>query len=685
MYADNSEARPYLPRYQTLAAQRDRSECNRNNHITSSHVATSLLCVTLLFRSSKIARDVSNCSASVTHICTLRRRAEPLTSPLVLTGLAFAFILHATSARAQDTARPLDTVTVSVASRADDAARKTESITVITRADIARTAARTLADVIALAPGVDVLSRSPASADIALRGASTEGVVILVDGVRVSDQQSGHYDLDLDVPLDAIERVEVLRGVHSALYGADAVGGVINIVTRNATHAGLSSLAVSGGSFGTASVEGSGGGTAAGTLVSGSIDAARSDGHRRGTDYRVVQARGSAERAVGTGKLRVGAGIGARDFGAADFYGPYPSFEDTRTTTGSAQWDGALNNKWSLSLGADTRRHGDLFTLYRDDPAAYQNHHVTWQSAGHLIARRTISDMLTVALGADADELHLQSARLGNRELRRGGLLSEMALGRAGGTIVDAALRVDRSSVEGTFASPSIAMSVPLTRTIALRGSAARGYRAPTWTERYYSDPANIGNPDLRIERFWAAEAGVRFTPSPRASLDAAAFVRNARDVIDWTRPAGAADSVPWQTMNVDRVNNRGVEGTVNLNNVLGDGDWSLRATGLSFDAQAAAGLEGKYALNPITRSVGLSATYPLLDARIAADAAVARRAGEAEHTIINMRMLLPSPYDRSVMLTLDLMNMTNASYLDVSGAPVPGRAAYLTVRWSGR
>jgi iron complex outermembrane receptor protein len=618
-------------------------------------------------------------SSSLTQTLQLRFWLAVL-SFFLLTGVVPVF--------AQVVPRTIDTVAVTgtVSSRADASAREAQSVTTITAADIARTAARSLADVLALAPGVDILARSPASADIALRGASTEGVVILVNGIRMSDQQSGHFDLDLAVPLDAIERIEVLRGVHSALYGANAVGGVINIVTRNhAANSGLASLDLGGGSFGTASAAARGGGTLLATHLSGAVDWSRSDGHRSGTDFRTLQVSGSADRALGTGTLRLDAGVGARDFGAADFYGPYPSFEDTHVTTAAAQWNGAVGTAWSLSLDADTRRHGDLFTLVRDNPALYQNHHVTWQSGGRIVARRTVSDILAIAFGGDADELRLTSARLGDHQLERSGVFSEAVLGRSGGALVDAALRIDRSPAEGTIASPSVAVSLPVTGSLALRGSAATGYRAPTWTERYYSDPANIGNPDLRTEHFRDAEAGVRFTPSAGVSIDATGFLRDARDVIDWTKPSVASDSVPWRTMNVGRVNNRGVEAEARMHDILGGGDWNLRATGLSFNARSASGLKGKYALNPVTGSFGVSTTYPLLSARIAADASVLHRANEGLHTMVNMRILLPSPHDRSVTLTLDVMNLTNESWFDVSGAPVAGRSAYLAFRWLRR
>lgn len=591
--------------------------------------------------------------------------------------LAASRTLHA-----QDRSRPLDTVRVSVTSRTGVAARESRSVTVVTREEIDRTAARTLADLLVPVLGADIRARSPASGDVALRGASSEGVVVMVDGVRVSDQQSGHFDLDLAVPLDLVDHVEVLRGTSSALYGADAVGGVINIVTRGAVGARApTTVSASGGSFGTASLAASGEATVSGTRVSGALDASRSDGHRTGTDYRATQARAAARRATASGVMRLDAGVGVRHFGAADFYGPYPSYEDTRSTTASARYDVALGDGWALSTRADTRRHADLFTLRRADPALYQNRHVSWQSGAEALLRRSVASDIGVAVGVEANDLRLASARLGHHDERRGALFSEATVALGTRASMDVGARTDWSSDYGTFVSPTLALAVPLGARVVVRASAARGYRTPTWTERYYLDPANIGDPDLTVERFWSGEGGVHATISPRLSLDGAAFVRRANGLIDWAKPLGAADSVPWRTMNVDRATYRGIEARADLRRVAGV-DWTLNASGLAVDARGATGYRGKYALSPITRSLGLSATLPVRAARLALDGALARRLGDSTQVTANARLVVPV---RRAMLTLDVFNLTDASYRDVSGAPIAGRAAYLGARWTLR
>jgi iron complex outermembrane receptor protein len=580
-------------------------------------------------------------------------------------------------APAQQPTQPLDTVRVT--SRTGVALTEARSVTVLGRDDIARTAARTIGDLIAVRLGADLLARSPASADIALRGASYEGVVILVDGVRVRDAQSGHFNLDLAVPADAIERIEILRGTNSALYGADAVGGVINIVTRNGATP-VRSLTIGGGSFGSAMVEAMAAAEVAGTRVSGAVDYSRSDGHRTGTDYRITQARGTLSRPVGGGSLKVNGGVGVRHFGAADFYGAYPAYEDTRTATAGASYDRGIGAGWWLTARADARRHGDLFTLRRNDPAFYQNRHVSWQSAEEIVVRRAISADAAVASGVSLEDFRLTSARLGDHDERRRAWFTQATTG-VGRASLDAGARVDWSSLWGAFLSPSVAVSLPAGSRAVLRASAARGFRAPTWTERYYSDPANVGNPNLSSERFWTSEIGVLATITPRVSFDGAVFVRRADDLVDWAKPIGAPDSAKWRTMNVDRATFGGVEAQLTVRDVAG-ADWTLHGSGLDLDASDAAGFRGKYALSPITKSLGLNTTFRLRRATLGVDGVGSRRAGEDGRFTANARVAIPL---RSAQLALDFFNLTNAGYRDVSGAPIAGRAVNLRLGWMGR
>ena len=153
----------------------------------------------------------------------------------------------------------LDTLKVEVGSRVSSMLpAATRAVEVIDRERIDMIPARNVAELLRWATSVDFMPRSPAQADLSIRGAGFEQVLVLVDGVRVSDRQTGHFDLNVTVPLDRVERVEILRGPASALYGADAVGGVVNIVTRNSGPQWEGRM--EGGSFGTGALAVGGGG-----------------------------------------------------------------------------------------------------------------------------------------------------------------------------------------------------------------------------------------------------------------------------------------------------------------------------------------------------------------------------------------------------------------------------------------
>jgi len=93
-----------------------------------------------------------------------------------------------------------------------------------------------VADFLKLDPSVDLRERAPnhIQADLSIRGGTFGQTLVLVDGMRVNDAQTGHHNLDLPLPVESVERIEVLKGSGSAFYGSDAVGGVINLITREA-------------------------------------------------------------------------------------------------------------------------------------------------------------------------------------------------------------------------------------------------------------------------------------------------------------------------------------------------------------------------------------------------------------------------------------------------------------------
>ncbi len=566
----------------------------------------------------------------------------------------------------------LDTVTV-VASRTH-VTGVVRSVDVITREQIAGSAARNLADVLSTVMGVDVYGRSAAQADVSIRGSSPEQIVVLVDGVRMTDVQSAHYTLDVGVPLESIERIEVLRGIGSALYGPDAVGGVINILTRRNQPGDLRARS---GSFGSV-----GGGAAAGMTrdalsLSAAADFDKSDGHRDGTDFRIGQGRVSVSAPTSGGLVRTNLALGVRDFGAADFYAPYNSIERTTTTTLDSRLDQAVGS-WSLAVSGSTRRHQDHYVLVRGDPSIYENRHESWQTTGDIVATRAAGP-LAIAVGTEGVHDQLSSARLGAHRDWRAALFGEATAGNRSSAMADLGLRGDHSSVYGDFFSPSLSASAPIVANIRAHASVGAGFRAPTWTERFYTDPANQGDPGLKPERFWTGDLGTR-ADAGDWSLDVTGFVRRATNLIDWVKPAGAAPTVVWQTMNVGEATYRGVESALDLPAMDGFRT-SLFADGLSLTSSHGTSLVGKYALRPITRQAGARVSTPrqrAITARV--DVELARRAFEKGYVTGNARVT----WNRGAYrVSLDALNLANADWLDASGKPASGRGLYGEVEWT--
>lgn len=585
-----------------------------------------------------------------------------------------AALVPCTILTAQSRPAVLDTIVVSSRTRTADPARV---VSVISRDDIARSPARNVAELLAVQMGVDVYGRSAAQADIALRGSTADQTLVLVDGIRMSDVQSSHYALDLAVPLAAIERIEILHGSASTLYGADAVGGVINIITRRS--GGASSARASGGTFGTfggGAITTSQLGTASLTT---SADYDQSDGYRLGTDYRIGQGRVAFSAPSDNGRVDVNLGVGIRDFGANAFYAPYNSTERTGTITGDLRWAAAVG-RWALATTVGTRRHTDRFTLIKEDPSVYENRHTNWQSSAEVVGRTTVGGA-ALAVGVEGLRASLRSARLGDRAETRTAAFGELGINAGRSATMTLGLRGDHSSIFGDFVSPSVALAVPLASRATLHGNAGRGFRAPSWTDRYYVDPANQGTADLAPERFWSGEVGLRVQGDGALAFDVTAFARDASNLIDWVKAANAPAGTKWVATNLGDAEYRGVEATLTLpaTRTL---QWSLSGATLSFEGTSGTGLIGKYALRPITRRATAQLNYtPTASLRASAALVGARRATEEGYITGNARL---EWRHAQFGVTLDATNIAGAEWIDASGKIVAGRALYVGVNWQG-
>jgi iron complex outermembrane receptor protein len=530
----------------------------------------------------------------------------------------------------------------------------------------------TLADVLKLDPTLDLQERAPGGiqTDVSIRGGSFEQTLVLVDGLRMDDAQSGHHDMDIPIPLDAIDRVEVLQGAGSPQYGSDAVGGVINIITAPpegleirlrtaAGNDGINQQRVSlGDSFGGLSEQ---------------LTFARdfSTGFTTDRDYRNLDFASTTHLASAWGASDLILAYMDHPFGADQFYGPYPSWEDTKT------WLAGFRQTFGSDTEVDFayRRHSDLFVLYRDDPEIYTNHHAdqSWQAAFR--RHKQIKRNVTYAYGVEGLHESIVSNNLGIHARSRSSAYAALDFRALRRFSLSLAAREEVYRTWSAEFTPTVAGGYWLSPHWKLRASVSRAFRVPTYTDLYYEDPANLGNPNLRPERAWSYESGVEWNPASRVRADLTVFQRRLRDGIDYYR-ASPAD--PWQALNIDSLNFTGVESALHIG--LGRGqtldlryDWLL-----GMEDTVPIG-ETKYTFN-----------YPTDSAVVAWQGSVKSLALRTRLGVVNRRGQYPyALWDVSAAYTrgrlhpfLQLSNLTNTGYQEIQGVPMPGRTAIGGLEW---
>jgi len=563
----------------------------------------------------------------------------------------------------------------------------TRTLTVITRDEIARLPVQSLADVLRVTGLVDVRARGErgVQTDFAIRGAHFGQMLVLVDGVRLNDAQSGHHNGDIPVPLDLVERIEVLHGPGSSLFGADAFGGTINVITRR--DAAPASAVVETGSFGLAAARGQAGVGRGGIqqLFAAAVD--RSAGFMFERGYTTAGA--TSRTSFGSrGSLLVS--YLWKDFGANGFYGNSPSHEWTNQTLVSGDRQLGTWRGWRLGSVASYRTHGDHFLWDVRRPGFAENRHRTHAVVGGVRGSRGIGDRGSVTTGFEGGADWIRSSNLGDHATQRVSAFGEWRHAVSSGAQLDASLRVDRYTEFGTAWSPAVGVGWWPSSVIRLRASTGRAFRVPTFTERFYSDPAHLARSEIGAETAWAAETGADLLLPGGWLVAGTVFGRMDQDVIDWLRPT-TADR--WRTHNIHDVDALGVELTARKTLAAGAAGGTrarLRRVGVDFvqagytalDVRAAAvtGLS-KYVLDYAPHSVGLAASVALPAAvRIAPRLEYRRRTrstGPDDYAVVDLRISRRfGLYD----IRIDGMNLGDAEYQEVLGVAMPGRSVSVSL-----
>ena len=325
------------------------------------------------------------------------------------------------------------------------------SVTVITADDMTRLGLRSAIEALRLVPGVDVHARGPrdVQTDFSIRGATFGQQVVMVDGWRLNDTQSGHHNGDIPAPVAALDRVEVLAGGASATHGGDALGGTLNFITRRDAHAVVTASAGEHG-FVDSQLSLGGGPLPDGWTVAGW--ASRSSGFTFDRDFAMG---GASLRAPVTRHWFVDVRHQRKAFGANGFYGPSPSKEWTDQTLAGVE--GRFSTSaWATRVDLSARNHGDHFLWDIARPGFAENRHRTNAFQAGVTSTRTIGANARLAVGGSGGGDWVRSSNLGDHDYGRGSASPNCSGRRSRASRSSRRLRFDAYSTFGTSVSPSV-------------------------------------------------------------------------------------------------------------------------------------------------------------------------------------------------------------------------------------
>lgn len=427
---------------------------------------------------------------------------------------------------------------------------------------------RSVSELLSYVSGLDVRQRGPAGlqADVSIDGGTFDQSLVLINGIKVSDPQTGHNMMNLPINIDDIDHVEVLRGSASRIYGINALTGAVNIVTRNAKQTGVSANVFAGSSF---KDHASGnkyynfGIRASGQLALDGSSHLLSAGQEAGNGYRYNTAFNN-QKLYYQGKYSIGktdaidvlAGYIHNNFGANGFYsspGDKESEETVKTALASIAYTTTLTPNWIMIPRVSYRNNVDDYLYVKQTPGQFHNHHQTHIFDAEL--NNTIQTQVgTFGLGLEARTESINSSNLGKRNRSNTGFFGEFKFEPVKRLFINMGVYTNYNSDYGWQAFPGLDAGYNFYGNWRAFANIGAGQRLPTFTDLYYKGPTNIGNDQLRPEKSRYAEGGLKFN-NKCIAFNGSYFLRRIDNFIDWVK---TLQTEPWQPQNFSRIITKG-------------------------------------------------------------------------------------------------------------------------------
>ena len=478
-----------------------------------------------------------------------------ITIPFIIFSLIAVYKINAQEITRQN----LDSVVIT-SSRIDLPFKEnSRTITVITAKEIKESPATNLADLLQQVAGVDIRRRGAngMQADLYIRGGSFDQTLLLIDGMKVEDAQTGHHTMNAALPIEVIERVEIIKGPAARVFGQNAFTGAINIVTKKDIK-NVNSAGFQLGSYNQQNAQGTFGFSLKETshVIHASVNT--SEGYRYNTDFENQNYFLKSSFNKNHIPIDFIATFQERKFGANGFYASPAAVNQYEETQTSLVGFSSVykTEKFTLKPRVYWRRNQDMYLFVRRNPAIYRNLHQTNKVSAE-INGSYISSWGTTGFGIDLSQVYLSSNNLGQRDRFMSTIFLEHQLKMLNGKLdVTPGIAMTYFSDFKFHAFPGIDLGYTINNRLKAYGNIGYTYRIPTYTDLFYSDPTTLGNDNLDPEEAIAQEFGLKYLGS-KFNFSIAFFNRDSKKLIDYVKEN---EDDLWEATNIRDLNTKGLE-----------------------------------------------------------------------------------------------------------------------------